>query len=376
MNDTEKILTRGVAEVILKDHLEQILSSGKKLRVKLGIDPTAPDIHLGHTVPLRKLRQFQEAGHKIVLIIGDFTAMIGDPAGRADARKPLTEKDVKANLKNYLQQAGKVIDVKKSEIHYNGEWYKKTPNLILDLMRRESLQRVIERDDFQKRIKAGQEITFIESIYPLLQGYDSVAVRADVEVGGTDQKFNLLMGRKIQRSFGLPEQDILTLPIIEGLDGVKKMSKSYGNYIGVSDRPNDMFGKIMGVPDGLIDKYYTLLTEVDRTISDPREAKLELGRIIVSMYHGNQAGTKAKEEFINVFSKKGLPSDRPRHKEAGGMNVIDGLLKTGAASSKSEARRLVQQGGVSFGDKKVTDLNAVIPEGTIVKVGKHRYFDT
>ncbi len=374
-SDGEKLLARGVAEVIVKEHLEHALNSGRKLRVKFGIDPTAPDLHLGHTVPLRKLRQFQDAGHQVVLIIGDFTAMIGDPSGRNEARKPLTEKDVKQNLKNYLKQAGKVLTIKKAEVVYNSRWYKKNAELFLDLARRESVQRLLERDDFQKRLKEGKEITVLEEFYPLLQGYDSVMVKADVEIGGTDQKFNLLMGRKLQRSYEIAEQDVITLPLLEGTDGVKKMSKSAGNYIGLDELPMDMFGKIMAVPDNLIDKYYELLTDENRTMPDPREAKLELGRIIVGMYHGTKAGQQAKEEFIRVFSKKEAPSERPK-KNVAGLNVVEALVKAGAAASKSEARRLVEQGGVEFNGQKVQDAGATVPEHVTVKVGKHHYFDT
>ncbi len=377
-NEAGKLLARGVEEVIVKDHLALRLTQGKKpLRVKFGIDPTAPDLHLGHTVPLRKLRQLQDVGHTAVLIIGDFTAMIGDPSGREGARPPLTEKEIKQNLKRYLALAGKVINVRKAEIYYNSKWYRRNSNLILDLLRRESVQRVLERDDFQKRLKEGKEITLLEEVYPLLQGYDSVMVKADVEIGGTDQKFNLLMGRKIQRSFGMPEQDIITVPLLEGADGVKKMSKSYGNYIALDTEPNDMFGKIMAIPDSLIDKYYTLLTDEDRKIQNPREAKLELARIIVGMYHGEKVGERAKEDFINVFSKHGMPSEIPSSKlKAASYKLIDLLLEIDAAASRGEARRLIEQGGVQLNNEKKTDPNEVmiIRDGTILKVGKRNFF--
>jgi len=381
-NDYNILLTRGVEEVIIKEHLEAALRSGKKLRVKFGIDPTAPDLHLGHTVPLRKLRQFQDAGHTVVLIIGDFTAMIGDPSGRIDSRKPLSEKEVKNNLKKYLKLAGKVIDVKKAEIYYNSRWFKKNSNLILELLSRESVQRVLERDDFQKRLKEGREILLIEEVYPLLQGYDSVMVKADVEIGGTDQKFNLLMGRRLQRSYGLPEQDIMTLPLIEGTDGVKKMSKSYGNYIALDSEPADMFGKIMSIPDSLIDKYYTLLTDAERNIADPREAKLELAKIIVTMYHGEQAGKKAKEDFIKVFSKKQKPEHIPVKKldklnlsSSSGEKLYNLLVKTELALSKSEARRLIEQGAVRLNGEKKTNPNEIIEikGGLLLQVGKRHF---
>jgi len=372
MNDIEKLLKRGVDEVIVKEHLAAALQSGKKLRVKFGIDPTAPDIHLGHTVPLRKLRQFQDAGHKIVLIIGDFTAMIGDPSGKNEARKPLTEKEVKTNLKSYLKQAGKVLNVKKAEVHYNSQWLSKK-NLLLELLGKESIQRVQERDDFQRRIKEGREVTVLETVYPLLQGYDSVAIKADLEIGGTDQKFNLLMGRRLQRSYGLSEQDVMTLSLLEGTDGVKKMSKSVGNYIGLDEKSNEMFGKIMAIPDTLIDKYYTLLTDAERTIANPREAKLELGKIIVGMYHGAKAGEQAKDEFVRVFSKHEKPSEIPA-KKISATNIIDVLVEAGAVISKGEARRLIEQGGVKVNDQKVSDLAMSVVTGSVVQIGKRTFF--
>ena len=269
----EKILGRGVEEVIAKGHLEAALRSGKKLRVKFGIDPTAPDLHLGHAVPLRKLRQFQDLGHKAVLIIGDFTAMIGDPSGRVGARPPLTKERVKENMKRYLRQAGKIINVKNAEIHYNSKWLGKKQTII-ELSRAATVQQVLHREDFKKRIAEGGDVTLLEVLYPLLQGYDSVMVKADAEIGGTDQKFNLLMGRQIQRYFGMAEQDILMVPLLEGTDGVRKMSKSYDNYIGLDAVPSEMFGKIMSIPDQLIDKYYVFLTDKERKIANPYPAKI------------------------------------------------------------------------------------------------------
>ncbi len=374
---TEKLLTRGVEEVIVKEHLEAALKSGKKLRVKFGIDPTAPDLHLGHTVPLRKLREFQDAGHQAVLIIGDFTAMIGDPSGRSAERKPLTEQEVKANLKKYLKQAGKIINVKKAEVKYNSKWFlKKGLGLVMEVATSGTLNQMLQREDFKKRVESGNSVTLKEAIYPLLQGYDSVEVKSDLEIGGTDQKFNLLTGRQVQKHFGMPEQDIVMLSLLEGTDGVKKMSKSAGNYIAIDAEPDDMFGKIMSVPDNLIGKYYTLLTDEERKISGPREAKLELARIIVSIYHGAKAGKAAKENFIKVFSQHEKPEERPMVKGAAGLQIVEGILKAGAAASKSEARRLVEQGGVEINEQKVTDPNAKIPAGATVKVGKRHYFDT
>lgn len=366
--DEKTLLVRGVEEVIVKEHLEEALKSGKKLRVKFGIDPTAPDLHLGHTVPLRKLRQFQDAGHTAVLIIGDFTARIGDPSGRSEERKPLTEKDVKQNLKKYLKQAGKILNLWKAEVHYNSKWLKKNTEKILEVARAGTVNQVIQRAEFKKRLDEGGNVTVLESLYPLLQGYDSVEVKADLEIGGTDQKFNLLMGRQVQRHFGMQEQDIMTLPLLEGTDGVKKMSKSAGNYIALDAEPNDMFGKIMRIPDNLIDKYYTLLTNEERKISDPREAKLELAKIIVSMYHGEKAGDKAKEDFIKVFSEHSKPSDIPTHNlQQKTYNLLDLLVETKMAPSKSEARRLVEQGAVRINDEKKNDPNEVIKiEGEVL----------
>ena len=373
---TDTILNRGVEEIIEKDHLIELLSSGKKLRVKFGIDPTAPDIHLGHTVPLRKLRQFQEAGHQIVLIIGDFTGMIGDPSGRSEERKPLTEKDIKTNLKRYLEQAGKVLDIKKVEVHYNSEWHKKEGlAAMLEMARAVSFQQVIKRADFQKRIDAEQDITLIEMLYPLLQGYDSVKIKADVEVGGTDQKFNLLMGRRVQRHFKQPEQDIITVPLIEGTDGVKKMSKSYGNYIGVTENPNDMFGKIMSIPDPLINKYFELLTDIDAPKGNPYRSKMLLAETIVGMYHSPAIAKKAKENWIKTFSKKETPEDAKELKVKKEINLLNLLLASGV-ESKSEARRLIQQKAIKIDDvtKENTEETLKLKGGEILKVGKHRFF--
>src|SRR3990167_7601790 len=259
------LLERGVEEIIDKEHLKERLKKGEKLRVKLGIDPTAKDLHLGHTVVLRKLKQFQDEGHQAVFIIGDFTATIGDPSGRDTLRPNLTSEQIKENMKNYLTEASKVIAIKKAEIRYNSEWYKdKGVDFLMDLTSKFTVARILERDDFQKRLKDDRDISLLEILYPILQGYDSFEVKADIELGGTDQKFNLLMGRKVQKRFGQAEQDIVTTPLIEGLDGVKKMSKSSGNYIGLSDEAVDMFGKVMSLPDDLMVKYFTLLTDVSQ----------------------------------------------------------------------------------------------------------------
>lgn len=364
-------------EVIVKEHLEAALKSDKKLRIKFGADPTAPDLHLGTAVVLRKLREFQNLGHQVVFIIGDYTAKIGDPSGRSKARPPLTDAEIKANAKTYFQQVGKILDVKKAEIHHNSEWYKKEKfDFAIGLMAKFTIQRILERDDFQKRIKDGVEVYEHETLYPMMQAYDSMMVKADVEIGGNDQKFNMLTGRDLQRHMGLPEQDVITVPLLVGIDGHKKMSKSAGNYIGITEGATVMFGKIMSVPDTLINQYYELCTNTARSIEDPREAKLELAKIITGTYHNAKLAEKAKEEFVRVFSKHGKPSKRPVVKSAGGLSLVDGMVKAGAASSKGEARRLVEQGGVEINNKKATNPSETIPAGATVKVGKHYYFDT
>ncbi len=372
-----QILSRGTEQIIQKNTLQKKLESGKKLRIKFGIDPTSPDLHLGHTVLLRKLKQFQDAGHKIVLIIGDFTGQIGDPSGRAAARKPLSEKEVRANAKTYLTQASMVIDIKKTEVRHNSEWLAKDPALLLSLMQTASVQQILERDDFQKRLKEGREIRLIELIYPLLQGYDSVTVRADVEIGGSDQTFNLLMGRRIQRIYNQSEQDILTTPLIEGTDGSKKMSKSVGNYIALRDAPNEMFGKLMSIPDNLLPKYFELLTDIDMPKrAKPRTAKLLLARTIVEMYHGAQKAKRAEDEFISVFSKKELPKSIPTVSISGRpLNIVDILIEAKLAPSKSEARRLVAQGGVRLNDSVIINPNEKVSlhNGDILRVGKRKF---
>ncbi len=372
----KKVLSRGVEEIIDRDHLEKALRSGQKLRVKLGIDPTKPDIHLGHTVPLLKLREFQDLGHQAVLIIGDFTAQIGDPSGQTTERKPLTEKEIKTNLKHYLDQAGKVIDIKRTEVHYNSEWSKKEGlAAILEMARAATFQQVIKRADFQKRLDAGQDITFLEIMYPLLQGYDSFKIRADVELGGTDQKFNLLMGRRIQRHFGQEEQDIMTVPLIEGTDGIRKMSKSYDNYIGLTEKPEEMFGKLMSIPDSLIEKYFTNFTEVPPPGGSPYKAKMLLAETITGMYHSEKEALKAKENWINTFSKKETP-DEIEVKEVPKSALSSGttaMLVALGGRSNSEWRRLLEQGAIKVNGEVVKDPNEPRKDGDIIKIGKKEF---
>ncbi len=376
---TERILNRGVEGMEVRASLEKKLTSGKKLRVKFGIDPTKPDIHLGHTVVLRKLRQFQDAGHKAVLIIGDFTAQIGDPSGRSEERVPLTKKDVTTNLKGYLKQAGKIVDLKKADIYYNSSWHeKKGLKPFLELLKAASVQQLLEREDFQKRIKEGAKISALEMTYPLLQGYDSVMVKADVELGGTDQLFNLMMGRRVQRHFGQPEQDIITMPLLVGTDGSKKMSKSYGNYVGVTEEPTKMFGKIMSIPDSLINNYFELLTEEQVPEGfGPREAKLTLAEIIVEKLHDQKKALNAKEEFVRVFSKREAPKEAPELKSAGEESrILDLAVKALPQESKSELRRLIAQGAVHLGERQFRDADDLCTpkKNEILKIGKHRFF--
>ncbi|MDP3901722.1 MAG: tyrosine--tRNA ligase [bacterium] len=381
-NLIKEVLGRGVVEVIERNHLEKELASGKKLRIKFGIDPTAPDLHLGHTVPLRKLRQFQDAGHQVVLIIGDFTARIGDPTGRSEERRSLSEKEVKQNMKNYLKQAARVINIKKTEIHYNSKWLAKNLATLIEISRAGTIQQVLHRADFKKRIDQGNDITLLEVLYPLFQGYDSVKVAADVEIGGTDQKFNLLMGRRVQRHFKMAEQDVITLPLLEGTDGVRKMSKSFRNYIGLNDVPEDMFGKIMSIPDGMIVKYSELITDLPLAEmeavakSDPRSAKIRLAQNIVAMYHNQSTAEKAKDNFAQIFSKHNQPEEvGTATLSAGNWKLIDLLVEVKLASSKSEARRLIEQGGVKIDNVKKTDPMEIISSDKelFLQVGKRHF---
>ena len=376
--------------MIERSHLERALKSKKKLRVKLGIDPTAPDLHLGHAVVLRKLKQFQNLGHKIVLIIGDFTATIGDPAGRVEARKPLTPQEVKRNEKNYLKELGKVLDIKKVEVRHNSEWFlKEGINAALALAKAGTIQQVLHRADFKKRLDEGKDITLLETMYPLFQGYDSVKIKADVELGGTDQLFNILMGRKIQRYFGFPEQDVLTVPLLEGTDGVRKMSKSFGNYIALNDPPAEMFGKLMSIKDNLIIKYFELCTDVpEKKIKglsrllkskkfNPRDAKIILAYEVVSLYHGRAKAKAASEEFERVFKAGELPDEIPQIKlKKKKIGIVNLLVEIGFASSKSAATRLVTQGGVRTNGDRITNPKEIIEipkDGIIIRAGKRKF---
>ncbi len=379
------LLSRNVAEIIEKDHLEAALRSGKKLRVKFGIDPTSSDLHLGHAVVLNKLRKFQDLGHVVVLIIGDFTARIGDPSGRSETRKTLGEKEVKANMKQYLAQAGKILDIKKVEIAYNSSWFaKEGTEQLVRLAMAGTFQQVLRRADFKKRIDTNQDITFLELLYPLFQGYDSVKIKADVELGGTDQKFNLLMGRRVERHFGMKEQDIMTLPLLEGTDGVKKMSKSFGNYIGLTEPPESMFGKIMSIPDALIEKYFLLCTDLpEKEIAvikkevGPKELKERLGFEIVKRYHGEKAAQEAQGSFEKMFSKRGASDNVPELKiKEKTLSTLDLAVATGVLKSKSDARRLIKQGGFEYDGSTMKDVKTMlaIKNGAVLRVGKKYFF--
>ncbi len=381
----QELLSRGVEEVIEKEVLRKKLLSGKKLRIKFGIDPTGSQLHIGHAVPLRKLKQFQELGHQVILLIGDYTAMIGDPTGRDSTRPILTKEDVKKNMKTYVKQASKVIDIDQVEIRQNSEWYG-APNftaLLMDLTSKITVARILERDDFQKRLKTGSDIAMQEIMYPLLQGYDSVALEADVEIGGTDQKFNLLMGRKMQKKYDQPEQDILTVPLLEGTDGEKKMSKSYGNYIALEDSAEEMFGKVLSIPDSLIIKYFELATDEPMSLvedykkkleagENPMKIKTELAKALTKLYHGEAGAKKGEEHFHKVFQEKSKPQEIPELKPSA-MDIITVLVEAKICKSKSEARQVITQGGVKINDAKVEKIDAQVKAGDVVQKGS-RFF--
>jgi tyrosyl-tRNA synthetase len=376
------ILKRGAEEALPEGALEKQLAKGEPLRVKLGIDPTAPDIHLGHVVVLTKLAQFQQQGHKVVLIIGDYTARVGDPSGR-DAQRPiLTPDQIDANAKTFQDQAFKVLDRDATEVRFNSEWLDMPAQKLFELMAKVTVARLLEREDFTKRIKADQPISSLELLYPILQGYDSVETRADVELGGTDQKFNLLFGRDIQRAYEVPEQSIMTLPILPGIDGVRRMSKSLGNYVGVTDPPEDMFGKLMRVPDEAMGTYYELLLGEPAPTGPAVEAKRSLARQIVDRFHGDGAGSGAEARFDQVHVFKGVPDDvedliLDPYVEAGNAVHMPKLLGQGFGMSSSEARRLIDQGGVKVDGKVLApgefDVDPSELEGRVIQVGKRKF---
>ena len=374
-----------VSEKELLAKLKKSYKENKPLRVKIGFDPSSPDIHLGHCVPIYKLKQFQDLGHEVIFLIGDFTAMIGDPTGKNVTRPALTEAEVKENAKTYASQVFKVLDEKKTRVEYNSTWMSKfTPTDFIKLTSQYTLARMLERDDFSKRYKEQTPISLHEFLYPLVQGYDSVALKADLELGGTDQLFNLLVGRELQKTAGQEQQCVMTMPLLEGLDGVQKMSKSLNNYIGVDENPKDMFGKTMRLSDELMYKYYTLLT--DKTLKEieeikkqhPRDAKVALAKYFVDQFHGTGAGDKAEEEFNRIFKSGGTPDNIAEFKvAAGSVALLQLMVDTKLAASKSEARRLVQGNAVEWKGEKIKDPNVALDliagEDAILKAGKKKF---
>lgn len=392
------VLARGTVEIVpeeaLKDKIIDSVITGKPLKVKLGLDPSAPDIHVGHTVVLQKLRQFQQFGHTVQLLIGDFTGMIGDPTGKSETRKQLTREDVERNADTYKKQMFKILDPEKTEVHYNSKWLgAMTFADVVQLASTLTVARMLERDDFSKRYEAGFPIHIHEFFYPLMQGYDSVALESDVELGGTDQKFNLLMGRTLQKEYKKSTQVAMMMPLLEGLDGVQKMSKSLGNYIGIDEDPNEIYGKTMSVQDELMYKYYELATDLSNEelaelktgLSEgtihPRDAKMRLAKTFVRMYHGEKAADEAEQRFVTVFQQRSLPDEivevelKASELEDGQIRVIKLLVDLGLQASNGEAKRSIQGGAVRINEQKVEDPGAsiAIASGDIIQVGKRKF---
>ena len=390
MNEVQRqlaLIARGAVEIIstkeLGDKLAESLKDRRPLRVKAGFDPTAPDLHLGHTVLIHKLKHFQDLGHEVVFLIGDFTGMIGDPTGVSETRKPLTKEEVRQNAKTYERQIYKILDPERTIIDFNSRWMNRmTAEQLIHLSAHYSMARMLERDDFQKRYRDQKPISIHEFLYPLIQGYDSVALEADVELGGTDQKFNLLVGRELQRAYGQSPQVVLTMPLLEGTDGVRKMSKSLGNYIALEDPPEEMFGKLMSISDTLMWRYYELLTTEDLhsvKAMHPMEAKLNLASTIVARYHSPSAAADARAEFRQKFSEREFPVESAERTvlSAEPMPLVAVITQAGLAPSKTEARRLIAQGGVELDGEKVTDGDRILPAEPgreyRLKVGKKRF---
>jgi tyrosyl-tRNA synthetase len=388
--DALKLIKRGSEEILLEENLTAKLAESRPLRIKAGFDPTAPDLHLGHTVLINKLRQFQDLGHEVIFLIGDFTGMIGDPTGKNVTRKPLTREDVLANAQTYEEQIFKILDPEKTLVVFNSSWMgeMKASDLI-QLAAKHTVARMLERDDFSKRYAGGQPIAIHEFLYPLIQGYDSVALKADVELGGTDQKFNLLVGRQLQEAFGQPPQVVLTMPILEGLDGVQKMSKSLGNYIGITESPDEMFGKLMSISDDLMWRYLELLSarsmaeieawrrEVEAG-ANPRDVKVRLADEMVERFHSREAAGRAQENFVARFRKGAMPDDMPELElvsSGGGMPIANLLKDAGLVSSTSEALRMIKQGAVRIDGERLEDRGLVCPAGSgaVYQVGKRRF---
>ncbi len=386
------IIKRGAIEIVREEELIEKLKKSIKthtpLRVKLGLDPTAPDIHIGNAIPIHKLRNFQELGHTAVLIIGDYTAIVGDPSGVNKTRPQLTHEDIANNTKTYLDQIGKILDIEKTEIRYNSEWFKEMKFTdVITLASKMTVARMMERDDFSKRYSSGVPISLHEFIYPLMQGYDSIMVKSDIEIGGTDQIFSLLVGRDLQRDANMTPQTALTTPLLEGIDGNKKMSKSLGNYIGIYEEPKEIFGKTMRISDDLMRKYFELATdmtleEINSTLNEhPRQAKIVLGKAIVSRYYDDEIARKVAEEFDRVFKEHKIPDNIPQIKLPSNENrnhkiwIVKLLVDHGFASTNGEARRLISQGGVSIDNKKYTDpaQEISLQDDMVLKVGKRRF---
>lgn len=379
-----ELIKRGTVEIIqpdeLRKKLEHAIKTSTPLVVKAGFDPSAPDIHLGHTVLLRKMRHFQDLGHEVIFLIGDFTGMVGDPSGTSKTRPRLTREEVKANAKTYERQVSKILDMKRLKVVFNSKWFERmTPYDFAELSAKQTVARVLERDDFSTRYNKGQEISFLEFLYPLFQAYDSVELKADIELGGTDQKFNMLMGRTVQQRYGQKEQVVITMPLLEGTDGVQKMSKSLGNYIGINEPAKEMFGKIMSISDELMYKYYELLTDGDaaKIKSDiaagklhPKDAKKNLAKIIVAQYHSEKEASRQSEEFDRTFKDKGFPSDVEilNIDISGEDRITDVLVKANISSSKSEAKRKIQEGAVEIDGSKVSDINLTLQSGKEYKI--------
>lgn len=392
-----EIIRRGVAEIIpeneLVEKLKKSIATGRPLRVKLGLDPTAPDIHLGHTVVLHKLRQFQELGHHVIIILGDFTARIGDPTGRSETRKQLSEEEVQRNAATYKEQIFKILDPDRTEVVFNSSWLAPmTFKEVIELAAKYTVARMLEREDFARRFENEIPISIHEFFYPLMQGYDSVYLKADIELGGTDQKFNLLIGRTLQKEYGQEPQVAIMMPILEGLDGVNKMSKSLGNYVGITEPPGEMYGKLMSLPDELMLRYFELVTPLsleeiaaireglNNGALHPRDVKMRLARTIVTQYHGEEAARKAEEGFVKVFQQRQVPDDLPVFHLPAELKDSEGkvwlprlLVEAGLLNSTSEGKRMIAQGAVKINDERVKDEYAVFPRDAVIKVGKRKF---
>lgn len=388
----DTLLNRGVVDAVVRADLERMLRAGKPLRIKFGVDPSRPDLHLGHAVGFRKIRQFQQLGHHVIVIIGDWTARIGDPSGRSDTRQMLSAKEVHANAQTYLDQMGKIVDVDKIEVAWQTSWFEDfSLEDVVRLCARYTVNRMLDRDDFATRYKGGQAVSVVEFLYPLLQAYDSVAIEADVELGGTDQYFNFQVARDIMPAHGQPPQQFLTWPLLVGTDGTRKMSKSYDNYVAITDEPNDMYGKVMSLSDDVMRDYFVTLTDIPVGVLDemfgemeaerrnPRDVKAHLAREIVTQFHDAESANGAEAEFVRMFRQRALPTDIPdiplndALQEA--QTIVDALIAANLAQSRSEARRLVQQGGVRLDNNRITDPNTpyTAKPGQVFQVGKRKF---